>query len=93
MNPQRLPQTEPAAQRAGRDPAEPSRRAKNPQAGDDRLWTVDDVSYYLGVPVSTLYQWRCGGRGPRGRRIGRYVRYRPADVKAWVAALDSAGIA
>src|SRR2546429_585931 len=24
----------------------------------DRLWTVDDVSAFLGVPVSTVYQWR-----------------------------------
>jgi predicted DNA-binding transcriptional regulator AlpA len=54
---------------------------------EDRLWTVQDVSYYLGIPVATLYQWRCAGRGPQGRRIGRYVRYRPADVKTWVASL------
>lgn len=50
---------------------------------DDRLWSVQDVSYYLGVPVSTLYQWRCAGHGPRSRRIGRHLRYVPADVKAW----------
>jgi excisionase family DNA binding protein len=50
----------------------------------DRLWTVDDVSEYLGVPVKTLYQWRHRGQGPAGRRVGRYVRYRPADVRAWV---------
>ena len=26
-----------------------------------RLWTVEDVSTYLGVPVKTLYKWRYQG--------------------------------
>ncbi len=50
----------------------------------DPLWTVEDVSNYLGVPVGTLYQWRSKGYGPAGRRMGRYVRYRPEDVRSWV---------
>jgi predicted DNA-binding transcriptional regulator AlpA len=45
-------------------------------AGFSRLWTVEDVSNYLGVPGSTLYQWWTKGYGPAGRRIGKYVRYR-----------------
>lgn len=49
-----------------------------------RLWTVDDVSGYLGVPVNTLYQWRTKGYGPKGARMGKYLRYRPEDVAAWV---------
>ncbi|PUB23976.1 helix-turn-helix protein [Promicromonospora sp. AC04] len=53
----------------------------------DRLWTVQDVSAFLGVPVGTLYAWRSTGKGPDARRIGKYVRYRPDDVRAWVAAL------
>lgn len=56
----------------------------------DRLWTVQDVSDYLGVPVATLYGWRHRGVGPAARRIGRYLRYRPADVWAWVDSLDEA---
>ncbi len=60
---------------------------------DDRLWSVDDVSYYLGIPVATLYQWRCAGRGPRVRRVGRYLRYRPADVRSWVAELSDGDVA
>jgi predicted DNA-binding transcriptional regulator AlpA len=50
----------------------------------DRLWTVDDVSAYLGVPVKTLYQWKWRGEGPPVRKIGRYLRYEPAAVKRWV---------
>ncbi|GHG18816.1 helix-turn-helix domain-containing protein [Amycolatopsis sp. NPDC005961] len=60
----------------------------NNYAGFSRLWTVEDVSNYLGVPVSTLYQWRTKGYGPAGRRIGKYVRYRQEDVRSWVDQLS-----
>ncbi|MCW2884442.1 MAG: DNA-binding protein [Streptosporangiaceae bacterium] len=49
----------------------------------DRTWTPEDVSAFLGVPVPTLYRWRHKGIGPKGRRIGRHVRYKPEDVWAW----------
>ena len=52
----------------------------------DRLWTVEDVSAYLGVPVKTLYQWKWRGQGPPVRKIGRHLRYDPAAVRSWVAA-------
>jgi predicted DNA-binding transcriptional regulator AlpA len=66
---------------------------KDDEMPADRLWTIQDLSYYLGVPVATLYQWRCQNFGPAGSRMGRFVRYRPKDVRAWVAsrvALDAA---
>lgn len=50
----------------------------------ERLWTVQDVADYLGVPVKTIYDWRTRDYGPNGKRIGKYVRYRPADVMTWV---------
>ncbi|GAA3143298.1 hypothetical protein GCM10010466_37850 [Planomonospora alba] len=50
----------------------------------NRLWTVEEVAEYLGVPVGTLYQWRYKKIGPPGRRIGKYLRYLPEDVHAWV---------
>ncbi|HWC83877.1 MAG TPA: helix-turn-helix domain-containing protein [Pseudonocardiaceae bacterium] len=42
----------------------------------------------LGVPVKTLYQCRYQGNGPVAKRMGRYIRYRPADVVAWFESLD-----
>jgi excisionase family DNA binding protein len=54
----------------------------------DRLWTVQDLAEYLGIPVQTIYQWRTKGYGPPGRRMGKHVRFRPDDVRAWVASLD-----
>jgi excisionase family DNA binding protein len=50
----------------------------------DRLWTVEDVSAFLGVPVSTLYQWRHHRTGPRAYKIGRHLRYDPAEVRGWL---------
>lgn len=57
---------------------------------EDRLWSAQEVSYYLGVPVTTLYQWKCQRSGPPVRRVGRYLRYRPGEVKTWVVNLESA---
>lgn len=61
--------------------------------GEDRLWSVHDVSRYLGVPVNTLYAWRSECRGPVARRVGRYLRYRPEDVREWVAGLSTEVVA
>jgi len=55
---------------------------------EDRLWTAKEVAYFLGVPVQTLYAWKCENRGPACRRVGRFLRYRPADVQAWVESCD-----
>jgi hypothetical protein len=52
------------------------------------LWTVDDVAAFLAIPVQTLYQWRTRRTGPPARRVGKHLRYRPADVRAWFDQLD-----
>lgn len=59
----------------------------------ERLWGVEDVARYLGVPVNTLYQWRHHGYGPKGRRVGRYIRYDPDEVRKWFQALGTSGAA
>jgi predicted DNA-binding transcriptional regulator AlpA len=52
---------------------------------DDRLWSIGDVSRFLGIPVNTLYQWRHHGVGPRAYRVGRHLRYDPAEIRRWLA--------
>ncbi|TDD10591.1 DNA-binding protein [Saccharopolyspora terrae] len=47
------------------------------------LWGTKDVADYLGVPQRTLYEWRLKGYGPTGRRVGKYIRYKPDDVESW----------
>ncbi|MEU2631408.1 helix-turn-helix domain-containing protein, partial [Kitasatospora sp. NPDC007106] len=37
------------------------------------------------VPLETIYQWRRKRTGPPGFRVGRYLRYDPAEVAQWVA--------
>ena len=49
----------------------------------DRLWTVQEVSHFLGVPMATLYRWSYLGVGPKAGRVGRHLRYLPADVISW----------
>jgi predicted site-specific integrase-resolvase len=49
----------------------------------DRLWTPEDVSHFLGVPVATLYQWRRKGVGPTASRVGKHLRYSPTVVRDW----------
>jgi predicted DNA-binding transcriptional regulator AlpA len=56
---------------------------------ENRLWSVRDVSEYLGIPVQTPYAWRSAATGPPGRLVGRRLRYRPQDVRDWVAALPT----
>jgi predicted DNA-binding transcriptional regulator AlpA len=51
---------------------------------DERTWTPEEVSHFLGVPVPTLYRWRYLGTGPKAARVGRRLRYLPADVLAWL---------
>ena len=57
----------------------------------DRLWTVHDVSAFLGVPVGTLYQWRYLRVGPPAYRVGRHIRYDPAAVRTWLNTQDAYG--
>jgi predicted DNA-binding transcriptional regulator AlpA len=66
-----------------------SRRAKpEPEPGDTDmakpLWTIEDLSAYLSVPVATIYKWRSTGEAPRAHKIGRYLRWTPADVFDWL---------
>jgi excisionase family DNA binding protein len=51
---------------------------------DGRLLTTPEVAQYLGIPVATLYQWRTRGIAPRAVRVGKHLRFRRADVEAWV---------
>jgi excisionase family DNA binding protein len=50
----------------------------------ESLMTVEELAEYLNVPVKTVYRWRLTGAGPRGARVGRYVRFRRADVDSWL---------
>ncbi len=51
-----------------------------------RALTEREVAALLGLSVATLRAWRHRGKGPRFLRLGRSVRYLPADVADFVRA-------
>jgi excisionase family DNA binding protein len=53
-------------------------------ATDDRMWTVEELSTFLGIPVGTLYRWRRYRCGPPGHKVGRHLRYLREEVIAWL---------
>jgi hypothetical protein len=51
----------------------------------NRLWSIEEAAYFLGVSIDTVRAWRRLGSGPRGLRLGKHVKYRPQDVISWLA--------
>jgi len=51
-----------------------------------RLLTSDEAALVLCVPVATLRTWRSRrrGYGPRAVQVGGSIRYRLADIVAWI---------
>lgn len=52
--------------------------------------TLSELAEMLGVPAQTLYDLRSQGRGPRGFRVGRELRFRMSEIEAWIARLEAA---
>ena len=53
--------------------------------GLEPLLDVTDLAVYLGVPVSTVYDWRTRGLGPRAYRFGKHLKFALSDVRTWIA--------
>ena len=58
-----------------------------PIRGDD-LTLVDNkqAADIIGVHYLTLQNWRSTGKSPKFIKVGRSVRYRLSDLKAWLEA-------
>jgi len=54
----------------------------------DHLWSVADVAAFLGVPKKTIYSWRTTGKGPKGFRVGKHLRWHPRTVFEWSLRLE-----
>lgn len=72
------PRPEATPPRQSTAPANPQ-----PHPAGERLRTAADVAAYLGVPIKTVYAWRSRGRGPKGFRIGKHLRWRRPNVTLW----------
>lgn len=56
-----------------------------------RLLTVEDVAEQLGVAVKTVYQRRSRrpeAYGPPAFKVGKYLRWKPEVVQAWIDAQE-----
>jgi predicted DNA-binding transcriptional regulator AlpA len=56
------------------------------QLSIEPLLNIVQVSEITGRSVSTLEKDRLYGGGPPYTKMGRLVRYRPCDVREWLAA-------
>ena len=50
------------------------------------LCSRDELAQFLGISVGTLARWAMAKEGPRVTKIGHAVRYRKADVLAYIEA-------
>jgi excisionase family DNA binding protein len=48
------------------------------------FYSPEGLATVLNVPVATVYRWNSTGTGPRRIHVGKHVRYRRADVEAWL---------
>lgn len=61
--------------------------------GLDTVLSLSELAARLGVTVQTIYDLRSQGRGPRGFRVGRELRFRASEIDAWLARMEEADAA
>ena len=54
----------------------------------EQVLSLSELCAYLHVTAQTIYDLRSQGRGPRGFRVGRELRFRVSEVEAWLARLE-----
>lgn len=52
------------------------------------MMTPQQLAAFLQVSTSTLKAWRISREGPRFARVGRSIRYKYAEVDAWVESVS-----
>ena len=52
--------------------------------GLEPLMNIEELAEYLGVPVTTIYDWRVAGKGPCAIRVGRSLKFAVSDVHDWI---------
>ncbi|MFJ2553106.1 helix-turn-helix domain-containing protein [Microbacterium sp. NPDC087591] len=57
--------------------------ADNPW-GLEPLLDVNELAGYLGVPVSTVYDWRTRSLGLPAYRFGKHLKFAVSDVRIWI---------
>ncbi len=65
-------------------PTHTPQNGENTAVASDMLST-QEAAQYLGLAPATLSKWRVYRTGPRFLKLGRSVRYRRADLDAYLA--------
>lgn len=59
------------------------RASKISQDKMERLWTIQDLSEFTGIPVTTLKMYVALNRLP-SLKIGRHRRFEPEEIRRWL---------
>ena len=59
----------------------------------EQVLSLSELAARLRVSVQTIYDLRSQGRGPRGFRVGRELRFRVGEIDAWLARMEEADAA
>jgi excisionase family DNA binding protein len=51
----------------------------------EQVLSLSQLCEHLQVSAQTIYDLRSRGRGPRGFRVGRDLRFRVSEIDAWLA--------
>jgi len=54
----------------------------------ERVISLSELCAHLHVTAQTIYDLRSQGRGPRGFRVGRELRFRISEVEAWLERME-----
>ena len=57
---------------------------KTELSGLEPLLTIEALSEYLEVPVTTIRDWRTDGKGPCATKVVGRLRFATSDVLAWL---------
>lgn len=52
--------------------------------GLEPLMDINELADYLGVPVTTIYDWRSRNAGPPAYRFGKHLKFAVSDVSVWI---------
>ena len=53
-------------------------------AADEPLWDTRDMATHAKLAAVTIEKMRLRGDGPAFVKLGKSVRYRPVDGRAWI---------
>ncbi|MDQ3358192.1 MAG: helix-turn-helix domain-containing protein [Actinomycetota bacterium] len=56
----------------------------------EQILSISELAARLRISVQTLYDLRRQGRGPRGFRVGRELRFRLSEVDSWLNRMEQA---